>query len=124
MFNNIGKKIKLWAKITCWIGIIGCIILGIIFCALTYISYAFLISGLCTLIVGPFIAWISSWLLYSWGDVVDCVQAIKEKQLGENPSTPKTQKQTSTKQKLEELLASGLISREEYVKALEKEGLC
>ena len=30
MFNNVGAKIKKIAKIVCWIGIIGSVILGII----------------------------------------------------------------------------------------------
>ena len=126
MFNNIGKKIKALAKIICWFGIISSIFSGIVLLAFAGEFWGFAIIGLSTMIVGPLLAWISSWMLYSWGDLVDNVQAIKCKQCGEEvPVAPATtpKKQSTNKQKLTELLASGLISFEEYNKALEKEGL-
>ena len=123
MFNNIGKKIKKLAQFGCWVGIICCIITGIVFLILTSVQSEFVIFGLLVLILGPILMWIGSWVLYSWGDTVDNVQALKEKLCGEN-TTDNSTEQEKSKQKLDELLASGLISREEYLKAVEKEGLC
>ena len=127
MFNNIGKKIKKLAQFGCWVGIICCVITGIVFLALISEDWIFIIPGLLTLILGPILMWIGSWLLYSWGDTVDNVQALKNYQCGENlaeNSFSKEKKMDSKKQKLDELLSSGLISLDEYNKALEKEELC
>lgn len=65
-YADIGKKIKSWAK---WIFIleaIGFVISGlfILFSDLWYI-------GLLTIILGPIAAWVSSWLLYAFGELVD-----------------------------------------------------
>lgn len=124
MFKNIGKKIKKLAQFVCWIGIVCCVITGIVLLILSTKNFrVFFIPGLLVLILGPVIMWIGSWVLYSWGDTVDNVQALKEKLCGKN-TTDNSTKQEKSKQKLDELLASGLISREEYLKAVEKEGLC
>jgi high-affinity Fe2+/Pb2+ permease len=123
MFNNIGKKIKKLAQFGCWVGIICCIITGIVFLVLTSVKLIFILPGLLVLILGPILMWIGSWYLYSWGDTVDNVQMLKEKLCGKSDAD-NSKKQEKEKQKLEELLASGLISHEEYLKALEKEGLC
>ena len=123
MFNNIGKKIKLLAKFGCWVGIICCVITGIIFLALIGEDWIFIIPGLITLIAGPVIMWIASWLTYSWGDLIENVQSIKNNICNDEPlSTPN--KTSKNKQKLDALLSSGLINQEEYNKALEKENLC
>lgn len=126
MFNNIGKKIKLLAKFGCWVGIICCVIAGIIFLAFVGEDWWWIIPGLLTLLLGPILMWIGSWLLYSWGDLVDNVQALKIERCGEEGPCKKAEKSTPNEkqQKLQDLLSSGLITLEEYNKALEKEELC
>ena len=72
MFDNIGKKIKAAAKFVCIIGIVVFVITG--FVLLSVIGF----FGLLIMLIGPLVSWISSWLLYSWGDLVDNIQEIKE----------------------------------------------
>lgn len=45
-FNNIGGKIKNLAKWSCWIPLVSAIVL-------------------------PFLIWISSWILYAFGELVE-----------------------------------------------------
>lgn len=127
MFENIGKKIKGLAKFYCWIGIIVSLITGLVFCIISASEdeVGFLIPGLCLLFLGPLFSWIGSWLLYSWGDIVDNVQTIKQSCAGaiateqEQPSSALVKHN----KKLDDLLKSGLITQEEYEKAIQKESL-
>ena len=70
MFNydEIGEKIKGLAK---WVAIVEAILFvisGLVMLASGYT--ALIISGLITIILGPIIAWVSSWLLYGFGEIV------------------------------------------------------
>lgn len=94
MFNNIGKKIKTLAKIICWIGIIGGLAAGLALIALGAAgsgitvenngSTAF-VSGLVLIIVGivlmvvlPLLAWVSSFTLYGFGEMVESTSEIRQ----------------------------------------------
>lgn len=90
MFKNIGKKIKTLAKVLCIIEIAlcvivgaACIIIGIIgefeFLGGQYILVTGIISGIAILILGPLAAWIGSFLLYGFGELIDKTCAINEK---------------------------------------------
>ena len=70
MFNydNIGEKIKGLAKWTFIVGAIGAILSGI---AMLFSGGWFVILGFLTAFVGSVIAWVSSWLLYGIGEIVD-----------------------------------------------------
>ena len=71
MFNydNIGKKIKRLAKYTCYAGIIIALSLGIalLFSPVTRIK---IIGGL-VIVFLPILAWVQSWLVYGFGELVD-----------------------------------------------------
>lgn len=76
MYNNIGKKIKGFAKV---IAIILAIIYAIIGIALIVSNKeGAYIGGLLIILIGPFIAWISSWFLYGYGELIDNTSAIRE----------------------------------------------
>ncbi|MBR5942128.1 MAG: hypothetical protein IKZ81_02170 [Clostridia bacterium] len=84
MFNNIGKKIKTLAKVLCWIGIIGSFIGGIVLAVSGASSskkatdiLLLILFGLAAAIIGAFLAWISSFVLYGFGELVDSTQEIK-----------------------------------------------
>lgn len=93
MFTNIGKKIKVLAKVLCWIGIIGGIISGISliavgasgagFSASYYGSSSFvgggalIAVGVVMLILLPLLAWVSSFVLYGFGEMVENTDEIK-----------------------------------------------
>ena len=74
MFEDVGKKIKKVAEgyfIT--LTIIG-IITGIVFffiAADARKEEVWIISGLATMVITPFVAWLSSLILYGFGEIVD-----------------------------------------------------
>ena len=81
-FDNIGEKIKNFTKWYCWITIL----LTWIFSGIYFIS---LISDglekLCwipilTAAVGPFAVWISSWTMYAFGEFVEDIHAMRNKE--------------------------------------------
>ena len=64
MYKNIGKKIKGLAQAICILGILASIL------------YAFAFKGykdasFIMMFVGPLLSWISSWLLYGFGELID-----------------------------------------------------
>ena len=76
MFSNIGKKIKTLAAVICWLQIIGFVIVAIIQFVLASQmggsgATIYIITGVLTLIVGPLAAWIGSFLLYGYGELID-----------------------------------------------------
>ena len=94
MFKNIGKKIKVLAKVLCWIGIIGGIISGISLIvvgakgtgiAMDYYGSTSFVSGAALIVVGvvmlillPLLSWVSSFILYGFGEMVDNTSDVKQ----------------------------------------------
>ena len=72
-FDNIGKKIKELVKTLFIIEVIIYIIVGIILIA---INKNLVSAALLIMLVGPIIAWISSWLLYGFGQLIDNTDII------------------------------------------------
>lgn len=70
MFNyeNIGEKIKELAKIIFAVEAILLVISGIY---LMFVEGGSILYGLLVTIVGPILAWISSWLLYGFGQLIE-----------------------------------------------------
>lgn len=66
MFNNIGGKIKTVAQVICWLGIIGSIILGI-----ATISEVDETLGILIILLGPLFSWISSFITYGFGQLIE-----------------------------------------------------
>lgn len=113
MFENIGKKIKVLAKVIFFIEAISAIIAGFVLCMeedemLIIISF-----------VGPIVAWISSWLLYGFGELIDKVCDIEKstRNITATPENP-TRSETVRRDQLESLRLKGMISEEEYQNAL------
>lgn len=71
MFNNIGGKIKALAYIACLIGIIACIIIGLSIISLSGMDEESMIVGIIVIIAGSFISWISSFVLYGYGQLIE-----------------------------------------------------
>ena len=69
MFNNIGRKIKTLAQVICGIGIITSLIVGLIVILLGEGSAP--IIGLLIIIFGPFVSWVSSFMTYGFGQLVE-----------------------------------------------------
>ena len=72
MYNNIGGKIKFLAKWTFIVEAIASIITGIILMA----GGGILFILLC--FIGPIVAWVSSWILYALGELVEDTELIRK----------------------------------------------
>ena len=66
MYNNIGEKIKLLAKIGFIVETIAAVIMGIV-----YIGGANTLASFILIVAGPCVAWVSSCLLYGFGELID-----------------------------------------------------
>ena len=73
MYDNIGEKIKGLAKAAFIVEAIAAAIMGITILAS---DEDLIFTGLLVLLVGPIIAWVSSWLLYGFGELIDRVCEI------------------------------------------------
>lgn len=100
MFNNIGHKIQVLAKVLCWIGIICWVITGIALMAggssMTYqLNGAYvrasngssIVAGILTIVFGVLLSWIGSFLLYGFGQLVEDTHAIRANTEGKKEST-------------------------------------
>ena len=69
-YADIGKKIKGWAR---WIFIVEAIasVIGAIVMLFTAEDGGMIFAALLTLILGPVLAWVASWILYAFGELVD-----------------------------------------------------
>lgn len=82
MFTNIGGKIKTVAKVICWLGMILCVVLGIIVLViadelpadLEDACYPF---GVIIILVGPVFSYIGSLKLYGIGELIEKVTEIE-----------------------------------------------
>ena len=66
MYDDIGEKIKGLAKVMFIVGAIAAVIGGLVL-----LVDKFLAIGLLTLFLGPVVAWVYSWLLYGFGELID-----------------------------------------------------
>lgn len=74
MFTEIGKKIKNWARAIFVIEAICAIIAGLV---MAFSDSDMILYGLLTAVAGFFVAWVSTWLLYGFGELVDKVCDIE-----------------------------------------------
>ena len=109
LYKDIGKKIKNWAKWMFIIEAIGSIIAGIVMMSQAEdIDEILFISGILTIFLGPIIVFISSWVLYAFGQFVDDIHAMRDKkgttEEVENEAMEKAQHdaEEKTKRKAEE----------------------
>ncbi len=105
MYSNIGGKIKVFAKVIACIGVVICIIYG--FVMLVSMEGMALI-GLLIMTVGSLLSWLSSLVLYGFGELVENSSIIANKK---NTDIPKISAKDET---LEKWCKDGLITEEEY----------
>jgi len=85
MWDDIGKKIKILAKVIALIGIISSVIAGIIL----FVNgiklnqnwgggNILIFSGLGTIIGGSIISWIASWFMYGFGELIEKTNKIEK----------------------------------------------
>lgn len=76
LYTNIGKKIQTWAKWIFIVEAIGAIITGI---GMLIEDEDLILVALLIVILGPIVAWVSSWLMYGFGKLIEDVEAIRNK---------------------------------------------
>ena len=102
MYDNIGGKIKGLAKATFIVEAIASVIAGIALGIATEEWWCALI-----LFCGPIVAWVSSWLLYGFGEIIDQLCDIEQNTRGGQSKTKiketaeKAEKETAEKIKRE-----------------------
>ena len=115
MYDNIGGKIKGLARAIFFIEAIGSIITGIAL-GVEY-EFCFIIC-----LIGPLVAWISSWLLYGFGELVDKACDIEcNTRGGDRKSEAQAKIDAERISKIEKLRSQGLITEEEYQQAISKD---
>lgn len=72
MFNDVGKKIMVWAKVLCWIYIIAGIISFLLF-GIQEEEWGIAFGCL----LGGFAFVVSAWFLYGFGQMVDDIHSIR-----------------------------------------------
>lgn len=97
VFKNIGGKIKVLASVVAWLGIIGSVIGGISYMT---IDEDFVFLGIIIAVVGSVGSWISSFVLYGFGELVENSAIIAQKQdvtisKSKGVNTPVQQAQTN-----------------------------
>lgn len=120
MYSDIGKKIKGLAIACFIIEAIGAVIAGIVLLFEGYTSAVF--YGLLSITFGPFVAWVSSWLLYGFGELIDKVCDIEvNNRFGKQKSGVQAKNELDRVKKLEKLRSEGLITEEDFQNAVAKE---
>ena len=104
MFNNIGEKIKTLVKIV------------VIVCSALFITYGLYlifreesnssvrVYGLLIAIIGPILSWISGFLIYGFGELIEKISSIEEILLD---------KKENTKNELREILVAQMEEKNE-----------
>ena len=116
MFDNIGGKIKLLAKIMFCIMAIGSVIGGIVIISDGYDDV--ILVGVAVMLLGPLFAWVSSWFMYGFGELIEKTGEIARNTYPGTKSVTQAKVDFERINKLEKLRAEGLITEEEYQQAI------
>ena len=135
MYDKIGGKIKVLTKAIAIIGIVASVIYGIVL-----LSLGQTVTGIIYLLLMPFLIWISSFVLYGFGELVEKVCNIEKKiRKGSSETDTEDEEKDSDEDyeedddsdeyntyneriaKIEELRDQGLISEEEYIELIPDE---
>jgi membrane-bound ClpP family serine protease len=82
MWDNIGGKIKILAKVIACVGIIASIIGGIVLIStgtdMRRGGELYVGLGLGSMFIGTLISWISAWFMYGFGELIEKTTAIEK----------------------------------------------
>ena len=81
MFESIGKKIMSLAKIVAWIGIIASVVIGTVQIS---VDETYIFSGIIVILMGSLVSWLSSFLLYGFGKLIDNTDILVAASIGKN----------------------------------------
>lgn len=114
MFDNIGDKIKTLASVITVLGIIASLITGGVMISA---NDNLALIGLLIMVLGSLISWISSFLLYGFGQLIEnSDKLMKILSPDDAVQVPDTNDRLNT---LNSWLRQGLISEEDYLKEVE-----
>ena len=92
MFTNIGNKIRTLAKVLCIIGIVLAALSGLIMMisGISMLGYSYtagagvalIFGGLVSAALGALLAWVGSFVLYGYGQLIHSVQNMEAKICG------------------------------------------
>ena len=105
LYENVGGKIKRWAI---WIFIVEAI--SAIVTGLSLIMNDDSAIGFLLLICGPIAAWVGSWLLYAFGQLVEDVHAMREKE----GTTTEIKAKREAKETVENNAEISALAKEDY----------
>ena len=127
LWSNVGKKLKIVAKVVFVLMVIGCIVGGLVLLIkgsdmmsqvsgmedevaqpIKAVANTFIFGGLGIILVGPIVCLIAQWIFYAAAQLVDDVAAIKSKLVPDDNAA------LDVKGRLKFLLRQNLISKEEY----------
>ena len=127
LWSNVGKKLKIVAKVFFVLMVIGCIVGGLVLLIkgsdmmsqvsgmedevaqpIKAVANTFIFGGLGIILGGPIVCLIMQWGIYAAAQLVDDVAAIKSKLV------PDDNADLDVKGRLKFLLRQNLISKEEY----------
>ena len=119
MYENIGSKIKGLAKAIFYIQAILSVFFGI---GAMAEGDDMMLTGVLLMILGPIVAWVSSWLIYGFGELIDKTCDIARNTYGgERKSEAQSKVDYERISKIEKLRSQGLITEEEYQQAISKD---
>ena len=90
MYKNIGEKIKGLAIALFIVDAVLLVVAGliVIFQGVLFELFGYVLLGFLIALAGPFIAWVSSWLRYGFGELIN-----KTTEIAENTNKKKEEKQ-------------------------------
>ena len=74
MFNNIGQKICALTEILFWFDVAVSVVAG----SLVVIAFEEVLIGIAIILVGALLSWVSSFLLYGFGELIRTNKEIAE----------------------------------------------
>ncbi len=118
MFYNIGDKIKTLAKVMCWIGSIASIIIGIV---LIVMDEDLILVGILIAAVGALLSWISSFVLYGFGQLIENSDIVAEQSSRSNQDyyqkvqINEEQKERKKVKDIQRVISDDNISEDTYI---------
>ena len=118
MYDNVGAKIKTLAKVMAIVGAIASVVAGL---AVIAFDGDYFLIGVIITVVGAVMAWLSSLMLYGFGELIDKASEIERNTRASGGKKVQNKIDSERIGKLENLRSAGLITEEEYQQAISNE---
>lgn len=121
MYDNIGGKIKGLSMAIAVIEAASSAIIGFI---MMVTDEDLVLIGLIIVPIGCLVAWISSWLLYGFGELIEATRSIAtvvNRNLNDSLKISEEKMDSVRLARLQSLLSSNLLTEKEYKEIIERE---